>query len=85
MSLLFFTLVLPICFVIFRVSKVSKKILIFQSLGVGFVLYVISSAVSFFVYTDALNVLVFLFLYTLAFILSSLINIGFILIRKRKI
>lgn len=86
MSLLAIVLIVPVCFAIFRGSKVFKKsALLVQSLAVGFGLYVIASIVSFFVYTDSLNILVFLVLYTAAFILSSLVNVGIIFIRKRKV
>ncbi|WP_110840913.1 hypothetical protein [Paenibacillus flagellatus] len=82
--MLVLVLLVPICFGIARVNKVPKKsVLIAQSLGLGFAVFLIASIVSFFVYTDALNMLVFLFLYTAAFLLSGLINIGMILVKKR--
>jgi hypothetical protein len=42
-----------------------------------------ASIASFFIYTDALNILVFLILYCIAFIWSSLINVGIILVKIR--
>ena len=84
LSMLALVLLIPICFVLVRMKKIDKRAtLIWQSLGLGLILLIVAALVSFFSSTDALNILVFWILHAGAYILSSLINIGIILLRKR--
>jgi hypothetical protein len=83
-SMLIIQLVGSILFVVIK-GKGSKqrKVLLLQALGFGFGLFIIASLVAFFVYTDSLNILVFWIIYLLVFIVTALVNIAIIFLRKR--
>lgn len=83
-SMLLLVLLIPFCFMIMKVTKIPKRsTLIVQTLGLGFLIFVSGCIISFFVYTDALNILIFLILHSIAFILGSVINLGIIFWKKR--
>lgn len=84
-SMLAIVLIGPIGFTLLRMRKVSKRsTLVIQLLGSGLALYVLAAAVSFLVYTDSLNILVFWVLYAIAFVISILISLVLIFIKTRK-
>ncbi|SDE47374.1 hypothetical protein SAMN02799630_05411 [Paenibacillus sp. UNCCL117] len=75
---------LSVCFTLMNIRKTGKRsTFIWKSLGVGFGLFALAAVISFFVYTDALNLLAIWVLYALAYIISSLINLGVIIVRTR--
>ncbi|UJF33868.1 hypothetical protein [Paenibacillus hexagrammi] len=84
-SALILALVISIGFVLVKVRKSYKRsTLILQSLGLGFLLFAAASLSAFFVYTDALNILVFWVIYLIAYVISSLINVTVIWIKDKK-
>ncbi|UQZ85549.1 hypothetical protein SK3146_04838 [Paenibacillus konkukensis] len=77
-------LVVSIGFTIVNVRRpVTRTALIVQSMGVGLGLLLVSCAVAFFSSSDALNILVYWVIYAIAFIIASLVNVVFIVLKKR--
>lgn len=84
LTLLGLTLVGPIIFVLLRKNKVPKRsTLIIQLLGLGLALLVLAAVVSFLVYTDSLNILIFWVLSVIAFVISVLISLVLVFVKTR--
>jgi hypothetical protein len=84
LSMLVLALFISIGFVIIKVRKVhNRSTLLLQALGLGFILFAAASLASLVTFTDALNLVSVWIIYTLAYIVSSLINVGIIVYKKR--
>ncbi|MDQ1908985.1 hypothetical protein RAC89_00535 [Paenibacillus sp. GD4] len=84
MGMLVLALIISIGFVLFKVKKIPKRsALILQSLGLGVIVFAAASLVSLFIFTDALNLVMVWIMYALAYIVSSLINVGIIVFKTR--